>query len=492
MSKICYAKAMPRLVHRTIGLWPMPKLLAIFALAFFFLAVSLFIPSKSLATPQEFVKAVQEGNNLQWYLGGAQGMLATTADSLLVAITGVHDEQGNLISSGALQTTSLLMASLYHQPISSAEYLAYVLDRSGLAKSAYAQGSGWDFLTKSSVITDASVSPPATSQRPVILELWTVSRNITYLFFILIFVAVGFMIMFRSKLNPQTIVNIQLALPSIIVSLILVTFSFAISGLIIDFVFLGHRLIESLFFNPINPLQKPLAALINSGQTYFSTVGSLDIVSALLYPTDPTAGIVSPWAGVNVFNEFGNFLEKFAEKIGQLLTGSQANFFSSLVPLIFAFTLLGTALKIFFGLLTKYVTLILSTFFSPFVFLFSAFPGRSEGIGNFLKTMLSAALTFPATGFMFFLSAYFVHKGIGLELQGLPPLNKTGILGPGATIGIDRVFEPLIALGILMATTQVPQAIDQALGVKPGITSAATPEVSGALRKIPIIGSLLG
>ena len=35
------------------------------------------------------------------------------------------------------------------------------------------------------------------------------------------------MIMFRSKLNPQTSVSIQLALPKIVVSLILVTFSYA-------------------------------------------------------------------------------------------------------------------------------------------------------------------------------------------------------------------------------------------------------------------------
>jgi len=43
-----------------------------------------------------------------------------------------------------------------------------------------------------------------------------------------------------------------------------------------------------------------------------------------------------------------------------------------------------------------------------------------------------------------------------------------------------------------MAAAQVSQAIDQMLGVKPGIAGAATPDVGNALRKIPIIGSLLG
>jgi len=154
--------------------------------------------------------------------------------------------------------------------------------------------------------------------------------------------------------------------------------------------------------------------------------------------------------------------------------------------------LLGTGLKIFFGLLTKYVTLILMTIFSPFVFLFTAFPGRGEGVGNFFKTMLSAALTFPATAFMFFLSAFFVSKATGVDLNGLPPLNETGVLMPSTgSTGLKNVLEPLVGLGILMAATQVPQAIDQALGAKPGIAGAATPDIGGALSKIPIIGGLI-
>ena len=472
---------MTRLSHRLIGLWPMPKLLFII----FLLLLPFISPSPAQAEPKEFVKAVQEGNNLQWYLGGRSGMLATTADSLLVAITGAYDEQGNLISGGALQGTSILMASLYQKPASSVQYLAYVFNHSGLAKSAYAQGKGWSFLT------DTKIGGTSNS---VILTLWTTSRNVVYLLFIVIFVAIGFMIMFRSKLNPQTIVNLQLALPNIIVSLILVTFSFAICGFIIDFAYLGHKLIEAVFFLPVDPRLKPLSAVV-SPSTYSDIVEKVDIITALLYPK-PGGPITSPWEGINVFSQFGDFIQKLGEKFLEMVGGTASNFFTSLVPLIFAFTLLGTALKILFALLTKYVSLILSTIFSPFVFLFTAFPGKSEGTSNFLKTILSAALAFPATAFMFFLSAFFVKKSIGLELNSLPPLNKEGILAESASIwgggGIDRVFEPLIALGILMAATQVSQAIDQMLGVKPGIAGAATPDVGNALRKIPIIGSLLG
>lgn len=472
----------------------MSRLLKTLIFSFLFLLLAVIFPQTISAEPKEFVKAVQEGNNLQWYLGGESGMLATTTDSLLVAIAGARDEQGNLISSGAIQTTSALIASTYQKPASTTQYLAYIMNHSGLAKSAYAQtrGGGWDFLTNTMV---------AGKNDPVILKLWTISRNITYLFFIIIFIAIGFMIMFRSKLNPQTVVNIQLALPSIVVSLILVTFSFAICGFIVDFVFLGNNLIQALFFEPITG--KPLSALIPAGEHYSSIVSRLDIMSALLVPhKDVVGGITSPWKGLAVFDQLADFFTRgLWDSLKSLLgIGGSGNFFSGFIPLIFGFTLLGVGLKIFFALITKYVTLVLSTIFSPFMFLFSAFPGKSEAIGNFLKTMLSAALTFPAVAFMFFLSAYFVSGdttsstgGINLVLSGLPPLNKIGILAPGeADIGLSRTLEPLIALGILMATTQVPQALDQMLGVKAGIFGAATPEVGGALRKIPIIGSLLG
>jgi hypothetical protein len=473
MIKICYAKAMPRL-------------LKIFALVFSFLTVSFFVPQKTFASPQEFVKAVQEGNNLQWYLGGSQGMMATTADSLLIGIVGARDAQGNLISNGALEITSKLMASLYKKPASSTEYVAYLLNNSGVTKSAFAQGEGWNFLTnpKESATSPGKISSP-------ILKLWEISRNVVYLLFIVIFVAIGFMIMFRSKLNPQTAVNIQLAIPGIIVSLILVTFSYAISGFIIDFVYLGHNLINVLFFTgTASPLHYLIAP--TGFASYWDAVKNLDVISVFLAPTT-VAG--SPWGGIDIWSSMGNFVLKMGEWIAQvgLGVGSGATLSSSLIPLIFAFTLLGTALKIFFGLITKYVTLILSTIFSPFIFLFSAMPGRAEGVGNFLKTMLSAALSFPATAFMFFLSSYFASEVIGIQLESLPPLNKVGALAPAASaLGTyNRVLEPLIALGILMATTQVPQAIDQMLGVKPGITGAATPEIGGALSKIPIIGGLL-
>src|SRR5258708_14361646 len=49
------------------------------------------------------------------------------------------------------------------------------------------------------------------------------------------------MIMFRVKISPQVVVSVQSALPKIAIALVLVTFSYAIAGFLIDimYVFVG-------------------------------------------------------------------------------------------------------------------------------------------------------------------------------------------------------------------------------------------------------------
>ena len=45
------------------------------------------------------------------------------------------------------------------------------------------------------------------------------------------------MIMFRVKINPQTVVSLQTMIPKLVTTLILITFSFAIAGLVIDMIY---------------------------------------------------------------------------------------------------------------------------------------------------------------------------------------------------------------------------------------------------------------
>ena len=127
-------------------------------------------------------------------------------------------------TDSALQGSAKAISFLYQQrPASSIDYLAYVnqnLSNKKIVKPAYAQ-EGYGFR----------VLQP-------ILPVWKALRNVSYFVFIIAFIVYGFMIMFRVKINPQTVISIQLALPKLIATLLLITFSYAIAGLIIDFFYI--------------------------------------------------------------------------------------------------------------------------------------------------------------------------------------------------------------------------------------------------------------
>ena len=443
------------LSHRLIYLKRMPKSLLgiriIRLISLIFLFAPFFLPRPVLAG--QFMDAMtSKDQNLQKFsLGedlvnpqGAQGLMTITAYGLSTLMLGSYDAQGNKLVDGGVNTASTLANNLYnYQPASGVQYLAYMGKRLNLISPAYAATPGQDFLAP-------------------MLDIWILNRNIAYVLFVVIFVTVGFMIMFRTRLNPQTVINIQLALPKIVVSLILVTFSYAISGFIIDLIFFFNKFLYGIYASPLKA-----------------------------FSVDPTTGVSTPitpetldWLGL-ITHGYGNWtsiLDSLAKifspaSLVQAIKGD----ISVLFDVIVAFTIFGTALKIFFALLSKYVTLLIQAIFSPFIFLAAALPSSQEGLGGFLKSMLSSALAFPGMFLVFILSNAVLN--ITIPFTSLPPLNNIG------TLTLIGGIQPYIALGILMAAPSVPQLIDQALGSKtPGMDMS---QIGGALRKLPIIGGLI-
>ena len=89
-------------------------------------------------------------------------------------------------------------------PVSFTSYLASVrenIGRHSIVQPAYAQNTGYGFQ---------NLLP--------ILPVWKAFRNVAYFVFVLVFVLYGFMVMFRMKINPQTVISVESALPKIIIS----------------------------------------------------------------------------------------------------------------------------------------------------------------------------------------------------------------------------------------------------------------------------------
>lgn len=218
-----------------------------FFIFLFFVITSVFFIGRSLAQTnvlRDNVNAWKTGGNLNTWLG--QDSLQINAVGLLDALTDIKNAPADIINGisygqklpfwipgGLLGSATNTIASLYNPPASGIEYLAQMKDNF-LGKPAYAQNGGIGFQ---------GLQP--------ILPIWKAFRNMVYILSSIVFIIIGVMIMLRVKISPQAVINLQNAIPQLITALILVTFSYAIAGLIIDFMYVIQSLVLALIFSGV-------------------------------------------------------------------------------------------------------------------------------------------------------------------------------------------------------------------------------------------------
>lgn len=369
---------------------------------------------------------------------------------------------------GALAEISGLTVALYNPPISSVEYLANLGESIGLSpKPAYAQvtGSGEGII------------------KPV-FKLWEAARNLALLAFIIVFLVVGIMIMFRQKISPQAVIGVQQALPSLIIGLILVTFSYFITALLVDVSFVGIRVISELFIkagpNVFNENNIRAIAQDSNILNLFSsaagiTLENIDDVGQSL--TNTTRDI---WGGLPILIPIviGTLVGLLAGPwgaafgfLGGLTTGLVApdavpNLISLLISLILVVALFIQMFRLFFGLLGAYISILVSTIAGPFYILFGSIPGRGGSISSWIKSIVANALIFPAVFAMFLFAGAILGNTSPADWKVSPPLFG------GLTAELLRF---LIAYGILLSPPAIPDMVRNALGVKgpQGIGQAA-------------------
>lgn len=188
---------------------------------------------------------------------------------------------GYVQNGGAISAMGGMIGSLYSPPIHGVDYFKNLASNFGISKQAMAQttGNGFDSL------------------HPLI-GLWTTFRNIVYLLFVVVFVSIGIAIMLRVKIDPRTVMTIQNQIPKIIVGLILVTFSFAIAGFLIDIMYVYIYLLFNVFkANIPNLVQSPFGF----ANAILGTGGILNIVTGSSFEVGKiVAGLVNGILGTTV------------------------------------------------------------------------------------------------------------------------------------------------------------------------------------------------
>lgn len=399
---------------------------------------------------------------------------------------------------GAIGMMGSMIAVLYTPPIHTGDYFNYLAGNFGVAKPAHA-ALGFE-----------RISP--------LIGLWTTFRNLVYLVFVVAFIFIGLAIMLRIKIDPRTVMSIENQIPKMIIGILLVTFSFAIAGFLIDMMYVFIYLIFNIFAS-VPQLGKSATDSIIKVQTSFNgqnvigvfndTVHYTDIVT---YSSGAVKDIVGSIFGPEVISfDVGQVNVPWWDTIIGGIVGSVAKGIGTFVGwtlgllslFIIGIAVLWSLFKLWFELIKAYVFILIDVVFAPFYIVSGVFPG-GLGVGGWLRDLISNLIVFPTTIVLFLMGKVFM-EAMGSNLQSfVPPL--IGNPGAGGTIS------SLIGLGIILLAPQVvnmmkeyikaPQfkyisAIGQAIGVGTGISGA--PSKAGQLgymfagfKNLPIIGSRLG
>ncbi len=388
----------------------------------------------------------------------AHGNIGNISGSLVNRIMGCVTEacqrKQDEASGGAVGSINDLIVVLYSTPpASSAYYLADLGQRLNIVQPAYAQGIGFSGLQP-------------------LLPLWRAVRNIAYIFFIFVFIFIGFAIMFRAKINPQVVVTLQSAIPKATVALILVTFSYAIAGLMIDLMYLITGLSLYVLSNVAG------AHLFRDIPAYFTaSFGDLfhDVWSPMYGNIREVLGGLLPWTGGTLaVSVVAGFMPAILMGAGgwllALATAGPALVFILLAALVFLFIVI----KIFFAVVKAYFGVIISVLIGPLQLMLSAVPGQNT-FGAWMKGLLSNLLVFPTVTIMLVLANFLAQT---TENLWVPPM-----LGAfGASTG--EVAGSIIGLCFVFATPKAADIIKSMFDRKPfnyggAVGEAMTPISSG-------------
>ena len=332
------------------------------------------------------------------------------------------------------------------------------------------------------------------------IKIWSVFRNLAFILIVLILISIGFMIMFRMKINPQTVISVENSLPKIAIALLLITFSYAIAGFLIDIMYIVIlKIISTLSTinfdqytpaNAFNLINEYVGAgssklfpvkynLINTGN-YLLSILPLSLGRTLKFIGGYLAAFgIAHWIGNKFdinrafkgFSDIGFQAATFGLQIGDLPDFIGLLFywvltFTVLMPLalplvigiLVGLTILFLFFRIFFLLLTNYIQILLLILFAPVILLFEAIPGRNT-FAWWFKNLLANLLVFPLVILIILTSDIIIkiNAQVGTNQFWAPPflypLNQEAI-----TI--------LIGIGIYLLIPDLVKMVKELLGVK--------------------------
>lgn len=270
-------------------------------------------------------------------------------------------------------------------------------------------------------------------------RLWQASRNTAYSLFVIIAITISFMIMFRVKTSPQTVVTIQSSIPKIAIALVLVTFSYAIAGFLVDIMYVFIGLISLIFKDIVpnafaeNVLGNDTFEILTTGFLGTGYLGHL-LFGLFVYPLAFVLAIIALPQGL-VSLGFFVFIETIAP-IAILVF--LIMFVIMFVLLIFIY------FKVGIMLIKTTATILLLVIFAPIQIALGVV-AQSIGFGAWLKSMAANLAVFPIVGLMFTLAYLFLVEAINIAAIDSPIVDLGVLLDQIGIITITH--DPTIPFG---------------------------------------------
>ncbi|MEI8067994.1 MAG: hypothetical protein WCG91_03565 [Candidatus Shapirobacteria bacterium] len=435
--------------------------------------------TKNILAVDNIIKYTQDAqkksnNSESWQLNSWN----TTAINTLTTLTGEipFKEDGTMDIqkyrvSGLLGTTNNMIASLYSPQSSGIQYVAQVKDNF-LGKQTYAQG----------------VAFRQTESLQPLLPIWKALRNVVYVLSSIVFIIIGLMIMLRVKISPQAVVTIQTAIPGLITALILVTFSYAIAGLVIDLSYWVQSLVIALIFsakgvslssglfdsNWKNFIPIDLVPGHNAFFYNFAGLANADFVKAsmLANATVPLGSLImlSAVVGQVVVGSIlggatgllGSAMGAGGNVVGGIL-GGIVGAIGGVIFMIVLFILVAIWLiKLFFGLIKAYVTIIIKIVTGPLEIGLGAIPQSKVNFSTWFIDLLSQVAVFPIVMIALVFVNYLIEISCGLWTPSLLNAGAVSAIANGLGCG-SSILGAAIGLAGLAMISKLPGLVPAAI-----------------------------
>jgi hypothetical protein len=383
---------------------------------------------------------------------------------------------------GAVGLMTQYIGSLYVPAVSTSQYVGYLAANFGLTKPVYA---ATDCNTSNFGYGFCGLNP--------LLKLWSDVRDLSYAFLTILFIAIGIGVMLRFRVDPRTVMTLQNQIPRVIIAIVLITFSFAIAGALIDVMwtvtYAGINFITqaapnsqvALCPNPPQPMNTAVETrLVDQPISFTNTVFRADckgaIDSGLLSLSTKVSEAMGDLAQqlihdllfnnpnschINWFNPLSVIggAAKCALQNGALDILLWVTEF--LVKLIIVIAILIALFRLWLKLIQCYLTFLIFVILGPIWIVLGLIPGRPLGFEKWLRIIFANLAVFPLVAFIL------VFARVLTDIVPAGPSTPSTVFVP-PLIGNPSIatFSDLMGFGAIMIAPTIPDIIKDRMKAK--------------------------